>query len=219
MEDEEDNIFSGSDDEEAMTAGEVLQKLEEAWMNEALSPELLMNKSDIIDCMMEQINEMENNIQRVKTNDLKIYIHKMELERIRYLLTSYLRIRIKKIEKYATAIMMEDGKRDPDDAKLTDSELQFAREREKNLLELFQNLVLQHMPPNMQSLEKDKICSKPNLDEYVFFRVNQDVEGVLVEEETVDNREEVIDLKKGEQHIMRYKIIRPLAETGAVSLI
>lgn len=61
----------------------------------------------------------------------------------------------------------------------------------------------------MQNLEKDKICtyyefrmfrkiiitfyfinigSKPNLDHYVFFRVNSDVEGVLVEEETVDNR-------------------------------
>lgn len=57
--------------------------------------------------MMEQINEMENNIQRVKSNDLKIYIHKMELERIRYLVTSYLRVRIKKVVDYYINIQLQ----------------------------------------------------------------------------------------------------------------
>ena len=41
--------------EEELTAAEVLQKLEDAWLNEKHSPELLEPKMEIVECMLEQV--------------------------------------------------------------------------------------------------------------------------------------------------------------------
>jgi GINS complex subunit 4 len=40
---------------------------------------------------------MENNIQAAKKGDFRIAIHKLELDRIKFVLYSYLRLRIKKV--------------------------------------------------------------------------------------------------------------------------
>ena len=42
--------------EEELTAAEVLQKLEDAWLNEKHSPELLEPKMEIVECMLEQVD-------------------------------------------------------------------------------------------------------------------------------------------------------------------
>ena len=44
--------------EEELTAAEVLQKLEDAWLNEKHSPELLEPKMEIVECMLEQVMEL-----------------------------------------------------------------------------------------------------------------------------------------------------------------
>ena len=51
----------------------------QAWLNEKFSPEFLENRSDIVDCMLEQVHEMEENIRRAKKGDFKVSIHKMEV--------------------------------------------------------------------------------------------------------------------------------------------
>lgn len=95
-----DETYDDSDDAETMTASQVLAKLEEAWLNEKFSPDLLPHHSEIVDCMMEQLNVMQQNIERARKADLKVSIHKMEIDRIRYVLSSYLRERLKKIENF-----------------------------------------------------------------------------------------------------------------------
>uniref|UniRef100_A0A161MJD3 Dna replication complex gins protein sld5 n=1 Tax=Triatoma infestans TaxID=30076 RepID=A0A161MJD3_TRIIF len=95
------NEFDGEEegeDEEVLTASGVLQILSEAWINEKLCPELLPHKSEYVDVMMEQIVQMEENVSRLSSTDLRNLIHRQELERIRYLIRSYLRIRLTKIE-------------------------------------------------------------------------------------------------------------------------
>ena len=44
------------DEEEMMTSAEVLAKLEEAWRNEKFAPDLLEAKTDLIDCISEQVH-------------------------------------------------------------------------------------------------------------------------------------------------------------------
>lgn len=51
----------------------------QAWLDEKLAPELLEAKSELIDCMADQIKEMEENIQRAKKGDIRISIHRMEV--------------------------------------------------------------------------------------------------------------------------------------------
>ena len=48
-------------------------------MNEKFAPELLENQSEVVDCVLEQVNQMEQNIQRSKKSDFSIAIYRMEV--------------------------------------------------------------------------------------------------------------------------------------------
>uniref|UniRef100_A0A8C9A221 GINS complex subunit 4 n=1 Tax=Prolemur simus TaxID=1328070 RepID=A0A8C9A221_PROSS len=82
----------GGSEEVVLTPAELIEKLEQAWMNEKFAPELLESKTEIVECVMEQLEHTEENLRRVKKEGLKGSIHRMEIERIRYVLSSYLRL-------------------------------------------------------------------------------------------------------------------------------
>ena len=42
-----------------------------------------MAKSELVDCMLEQMAEMEDNIRRAKRGDFKVSLHSMEVRFIR----------------------------------------------------------------------------------------------------------------------------------------
>lgn len=56
---------------------------------EALSPQILMTFIPDL--------QQEANLQRVKKGDMKASIHRMEIDRIRFVLSSYLRSRLQKV--------------------------------------------------------------------------------------------------------------------------
>ncbi|XP_072342023.1 DNA replication complex GINS protein SLD5 isoform X2 [Scyliorhinus torazame] len=99
---------SEQEEEEILTPAQLIAKLEEAWLNEKYSPDLLENKSEIVECVMEQLDHMEQNLQRARKGDLKVTIHRMEMERIRYVLSSYLRSRLQKIERFFPHILEKE---------------------------------------------------------------------------------------------------------------
>jgi GINS complex subunit 4 len=211
-----DSNLSGPDEEEEIvTAAEVYKQLEQAWMNEKLAPELLHAKSEVVECMLEQIKEMEENIRRVKKGDFVASLHQLEVERLRYLLASYLRTRLLKVEKFAFDLLAEDFRGVEQPSRMSSEELAYAKEYCKNIESHMNSLVLEHMPVNLQALNKEKIAVRPNLDSYVFLKVKQRCEGVLVDEED----EEPTDLEEDSQHLMRYKPIMSLVANDSVSLI
>jgi len=207
------------EDEEVMTAPEVLQKLEEAWLNEKFSPDLLPVKSNLVECMLAQIDAMEDNIGRAKKGDFRISVHRMEIDRIRYIVSSYLRLRLSKIESFTTYILQEEEKRrDTEAPLLSDAELEFAKQYLHGLNDHLSSLALKHMPPNVRSLTPREQTVQPNSDSYVFLKVHETVKNVLVEEQ-VDAGEEIMDFEKGDQHIIRYKPVAGLVEAGTVALM
>ncbi|EDO26653.1 predicted protein, partial [Nematostella vectensis] len=138
-----------------------------------------------------------------------------QIDRIRYVLSSYLRTRLQKIEKHVVHILEQEASRDADEpSRLSPEELQYAKEYADNMESLFKSLVLQHMPPNMQSIDRKKSVPRPNLDSYVFFKVLEDQEQVMI-----DPEEQPIDLEKGAQHIMRYSAVAPLLANGSIALL
>ena len=77
------DIFNNSENlneeeviEEELTAAEVLQKMEDAWMNEKHAPELLESKIEIIECMLDQIKTMEDNLMKLKKGDIRAPVHR-----------------------------------------------------------------------------------------------------------------------------------------------
>lgn len=202
-------------EEEELTAQSVLLAIEEAWLNEKFAPEILPHRSDLIECMLQQITHMEENMKRLDKGDLRLMIHRMELDRIKYMISNYLRARLEKIEKYTIHILSQEANRSSEDCYLSVAELQFAKEFLASIETLFKTVALQHMPGNFQTFEVDTLAVKPNMQAYVFLRANDRINGILLP----GSMDEEIDLEPGSQHIIQYSAVADLVKTGAVKLI
>nr|XP_009937011.1 PREDICTED: DNA replication complex GINS protein SLD5 [Opisthocomus hoazin] len=189
----------------------------QAWLNEKFAPELLESKPEIVECVVEQLDHMEANLKRAKRGDLKVSVHRMEIERIRYVLISYLRCRLVKIEKFFPHVLEKEKSRaEGEPSILSPEEFAFAEEYMANTETYLKNVALKHMPPNLQKVSLLKSVPKPNLDSFVFLRVLERQENILVEPEMDEQREYTIDLEEGSQHLIRYKTVAPLVASGAV---
>ncbi|XP_061842223.1 DNA replication complex GINS protein SLD5 [Nerophis lumbriciformis] len=206
--------------EDDMTPAQLIAKLEDAWLNEKFSPELLANQSEVVECVMEQLTHMEENLLRVKKGDAKASIHRMEIDRIRFVLCSYLRSRLQKIEKFFPHVLEKEKSRsDGEPSLLSPEEFAFAKEYAANTESHMKSVALTHMPPVLQTLDMLKAVPAPCMDSFVFLRVRERQENILVEPETDDQREYAVDLEEGSQHLMRYRTIAPLISSGAAQLI
>ncbi|KAG7200524.1 hypothetical protein KM043_001088 [Ampulex compressa] len=212
---ENDENDEEEEEEEELTAQSALQAIENAWLNEKFAPEILPHQSDLVDCMLQQISHMEENMKRLQKGDLRIVVHRMELDRIRYVISSYLRIRLEKIERYVVHILSEEANRTPEECYLTPAELQFAKEYLSSMETLFRTVALQHMPTNFQAFEVNKLTVKPNMQAHVFLRANQRVSGIILPG-TLD---EEIEFEPGSQHIIQYSAVAELVKNGSVQLI
>eukprot|EP00111_Clytia_hemisphaerica_P006601 TCONS_00019127-protein len=209
--DEADEILDGSEDEIEVTAKDVYEKLLKVWLNEKLSAELLPHHDELVECMMGQIKEIESSLSS-RDKNLKTSLQKIELERVKFVISSYLRERLKKIENNVVHILAEEASMEQ--PRMSPEEMQFAKAFSENLENHFEQLALQQMPANMQSLDKKKNIPKPNLESFVFIKVLENVEQV-----TLDPEEDPVDLDEGSQHIVRYKTIAPYIQTEQVVLI
>lgn len=125
-----ENLGNESDTEEIpLTAAEVIELMEEAWRNEKFAPEILPNKSEVVDCLLGQISYMEENLRNLKSTDFQKSIHQLEVDRLRFLVSSYLRQRLQKIEAYTFVILKQEDQRleRNEELYLTSNELEFAR--------------------------------------------------------------------------------------------
>ncbi|KAJ2609186.1 GINS complex subunit [Coemansia sp. RSA 1365] len=162
-----------------------------AWVNERNAPELLEYEGTTIENLMELVDFQNQRIQ--SQPGVIANILKMDVDRVKYLVRSYLRTRLAKIEKYALHYTREPRYRD----RLSQCELKYAKgaldETTTNGLEMVQ---------------------KPDVDSAVFCRVR-----TTVGEFQFDASEDPILMKRSNIFITRYSIIRDLLEDGKVELI
>lgn len=206
-----------NEDDTCLSVQKVLETIKTAWKNEKLSPELLPNKIEYIECMLEQIKQMEENIEKLRKDDIRIEIHRMEIERIQYVITSYLRIRIEKIERFTLDLVQQDSERSMENAYLSQDELKYAKTYLKSL-DNHLNKYLDMLPPNLRTLDDSKKVIKPDLSTYVFLKSMKDVANVYIKD-TSDNKEDEFVLDEGSQHIIPYESIAEFVKTGDVELL
>jgi len=58
-----DPSSSEDEDDDGETPGQVLNFLEQSWVNERMAPTLLKPQTYVVDCMIDQMNQMNNNIE------------------------------------------------------------------------------------------------------------------------------------------------------------
>lgn len=206
-----------AEDENYLSVQKVLEIIKTAWKNEKLSPEILPNKMEYVDCMLEQIKQMEENIEKLRKDDIRIEIHRMEIERIRYVITSYLRIRVEKIEKFGLDIIQQDAERSTENAYLSPDETSYARSYLKSIDNHFDKY-LSLLPPNLRTLEDSKKLIRPDLNSYVFIRSAKDVANVYIKDMS-ENKEDEFVLDEGSQHILPYESIAEFVKNGDVELL
>lgn len=201
-------------DEEELTAAEVFASLEEIWMNEKFAPEILPHKQDIVDCMNLQVQTMEKNISNLQKHDFIRRAHEMELVRIRYMLASYLRIRLLKIEDCTQTILEQEAERERtgQELYLTENERTFANNY-KTTLDNYINDTLKFIPGYVPDDYKEQPL-KPILNSYVFLQSKKSIEGVIVGE--VDD---LVDIRYESKMIMPYNSIVNYLKNGDIKLI
>lgn len=163
--------------------------------------------------MLGQITHMEENISQLDKNDFRYVAHQMELERIKYIATSYLRCRLKKIETFTRYILEEDDQRSTDERRLSDAERRYAEQYRDLIKKHFHQVAVQHLPENLQEETAQEMVT-PNLMSHVFLRANESVASVVV-----GVNDEEVDLEAGSLHVMTYKLAADLLHDGKIQLI
>jgi GINS complex subunit 4 len=218
-----------------LTSAELIEMMEEVWLNEKFAPEILPNKQEIVDCVLGQLAFMEENLATLPCSDFKKGIHQLEVDRIRYLVTSYLRHRLEKIETYVFHTLKQEEQRTERDEEsyLTQAEQEFALKYRQGLRLLwglnggydfffpgleqhFENVMNFHPGLPFEDWKNQLIV--PNTKSFVFLKAKSRVEGVVVDGGR-DDDSKLVDLNLGSQLIISYNSVADLVKKGEVRLI
>ncbi|THH28857.1 hypothetical protein EUX98_g5334 [Antrodiella citrinella] len=139
------------------------QQLTRHWMNERHAPDILPAQEALLGRLLDHIRKQTNDVQLLRADPdssedehFRIMLVQTEVERVKFVIRSYLRTRLHKVEKYARYIMSTPETQE----KLSQGELDHA-ERYATILEAhFNNAVLKSLPPEQQGLD-DNIAFMP----------------------------------------------------------
>eukprot|EP01095_Lingulamoeba_sp_RSL-Kostka_P004060 TRINITY_DN1514_c0_g1_i1.p1 TRINITY_DN1514_c0_g1~~TRINITY_DN1514_c0_g1_i1.p1 ORF type:complete len:195 (-),score=47.60 TRINITY_DN1514_c0_g1_i1:54-638(-) len=190
------------------------EQLKKIWLNETCAPELLQYESELIEDIQDelrlndeklQIDEEDGNgFSRLEKNLLLLHY-----DRVKYILTAYLRVRLKKIEKYIQTILKTEELLDL----LSDKEKNFAEQYALMIENHFKKIVLNKLPEDLQSLTNDDMLPLPNLETHIICRVKEDIGEFLLDNGVT------IEMDKNNIMIIKYKSIQGLFLQDRVELI
>lgn len=198
------------------------ERLKQCWMNEIFSPELLTFEDAIVLAVSNSLRHLRERIDQAKqaheanqTTQFLTSMLEMDADRVQYVLASYLRVRLAKIERYALYTLAQPAVR----ARLSDAETAFVKSFVDSLERHFQSSFLSRLPdnPKVRALDTQDgdvdMIPEPELDAYVFVRVlvaHEDIELATVGRLRLD-RNQVIGLP--------YRDVRDYLQQGTFCLI
>ncbi|KAF1942508.1 GINS complex, Sld5 component [Clathrospora elynae] len=204
-----------------------LQELTRCWVAERVAPEILPWPSDLMDRVLERIRrqielvEDQTGNMDPKTN-FKLIIIQTELERFKFLVRSFLRARMKKIDAHPIHILAQHTASTSTFAPLlSPSELQYMTSHQSLLSNHYSSSFLSQFPASLQRLDDTtggiSMVDKPDEDKAVFVRAMKDVGDIFVE--GTDRR---FEMKRGDVWVVRWSAVRRWSVgtgTGDVELI
>ena len=198
--------------------------LRRAWINEKRCPELLPYEFRVIENIVKihrpqwtLINARQAQWAAGRDGHIRdLFI--MEADRVEYMLKSYLRFRLFKIQKYARHYLNDHRQ----DTLMSPAEIRFASNIVTISENAFKSLFLRYLPQGdeyFQSLTASDdpggdMVRRPRLDRAVFVRVNDHI-GTI----STGNGDETATLEKGHDYMIRYDLIKEFVADNRVSLI
>ncbi|XVF28190.1 hypothetical protein REPUB_Repub15cG0007600 [Reevesia pubescens] len=147
------------DDYETLISTTDVELLKRAWRNEKAAPEILPFQDGLVKRAKEQIQLMEETVDDFAESGhdpLIASLYQMDLDRAQFLLRSYLRVRLQKIEKLMFYIWEKDTYRN----RLSMEEEKFTERCIRDIGNHLEETVLSKLPDNYQSVLKQSIISE-----------------------------------------------------------
>eukprot|EP00928_Gymnodinium_smaydae_P097039 TRINITY_DN8699_c0_g1_i1.p2 TRINITY_DN8699_c0_g1~~TRINITY_DN8699_c0_g1_i1.p2 ORF type:complete len:234 (-),score=74.32 TRINITY_DN8699_c0_g1_i1:192-893(-) len=201
------------------------------WQNEKYAPELLPFDKQVVDNISEVVEFVNDLLEDERTdndldpNDVDHLLRGYDLERVRYVLRDYLRIRLWKITQWPQHYSEPTNL-----VFLSDPEKAFLREYVELKTNFFDHRLLCAFPASKKGLD-DRLdlldmIRRPDLDKFVYIRVTGDVDPIDVPptlSQGTPATQEPLQLQDGQKYLLRYSIVRKFLLTpdfeGKVVLI
>ncbi|QLG75005.1 hypothetical protein HG535_0H03320 [Zygotorulaspora mrakii] len=247
-----------------VTAEADYRRLITLWRNERCSPELLPYPSSLMSRMLRRLQAQMDNIESIAmgffedsdnhesvdeyaaphpastNNKLPLLCMEADLERLRFVIRSYLRCRLSKVDEYALYLkQLEQTEKEimPLNELLSAQELEYHERHFTILLKLLNNSVLKHMPSELQAINDTEgsvsMIDEPDWNKFVFVYVKTPSANQLQYEPAlstgeygkscytvnIEELEEDVELAVGGIYVMRYLVIRELLREDKIELI
>lgn len=198
-----------------------LQQLIRHWMNERHSPDILPNEGELLAGLLDHIRSQSETVQLLRTDPtsseeehFRIMLVQTEVERVKFIVRSYLRTRLFKIEKFARYIMTNPEVQQ----RLSESEVEHARRFARLTDQHFYHSVLQSLPETQQTLDDQppfvpSMVTEPDKSRAVFVLARQDCPPVRLPDGTA------LDMRKGHISLTPYSVVEQLIARGEVELV
>ncbi|KAI0727657.1 GINS complex Sld5 component [Fomitopsis betulina] len=197
------------------------QQLIRHWMNERQAPEILPGQEMLLGRILDHVRKQSDDVQLLRADPdssedehFRIMLVQTEIERVKFVVRSYIRTRLYKIEKYARWISATPDEHE----KLSKAELDHARRYARLTEYHFNQCVLQSLPPQQRSLEDEMAFMPPMIPEPdklrpVFVHARQDCPPVRLPDGTS------IAMEKGRISLTPYYVVEQLLLRGEVELV
>ncbi|XP_039059773.1 DNA replication complex GINS protein SLD5-like [Hibiscus syriacus] len=217
------------DDYETLISTTDVELLKKAWRNEKVSPEILPFEEALVKRAKEQIQLMEETVDDFVESGhdpLIASLYQMDLDRAQFLLRSYLRVRLQKIEKFMFYIWKTDTYRN----RLSMEEEKFTERCIRDIGKHLEETVLSNLPDNYQSVlnqsvisEEDDMVPEPLLDTFVVAKCERTTRPLYLDGSRqstgFDSRDDHFLMVPGDLCILRYRPFQEELMSGNISLV
>ncbi|KAI0051299.1 GINS complex, Sld5 component [Auriscalpium vulgare] len=198
-----------------------LQQLIRHWMNERHAPDILPWQGEVLDGLLNHINRQSTTVNLLRGDPdssedehFRIVLAQTEIERVKFVVRSYIRTRLYKIEKYARYVARTPQIQE----RLSQAELQHAQTFAKLTEDHFSVSVLQALPEHQRSLEDASpftppMITEPDKSRAVFVHALNDCPAVRLPDGTT------LEIKKGYIVLTPYAVVEELLAFGSVELV
>jgi len=129
-----------------------------AWIGEKCSPELLPYQANLVEHVQREIAAYQARLDNDEVVQQLTTVIQIEIDRARFVLASYLRTRLAKIQKFATYVTTEPKAQQ----RLSPAELEFARGYRALMADHFNAAFLKDIPEKYRSLDGRDSMAEPN---------------------------------------------------------
>ncbi|CDO95832.1 unnamed protein product [Kluyveromyces dobzhanskii CBS 2104] len=230
------------------------QKLVTHWRNERMSPELLPYPHHLMARTLVRIQDrmefietlsmgyLEDSRELTVDSKLPLLCMEAELERLKFVVRSFIRCRLSKIDKYSIYLRQQsDSPEIPGfnrlDLLMSKEEVKYHMKHSNILLKLFNSSVLKHLPEELQAINDTEgsisMIDEPDWNKTVFIlvcggvldetgvdpKLTTDDDGKPCYSVVIEELNEEIYLLIGAVYVIRYSVIVELMKDGRVILI